>query len=226
MIDLKRNIEVPEFDGFRGEKSDLQKGGSNQETLIWESFKNGNQKALAYIFRNYSIDLFNYGYQFTTDRNLVKDCLQDVFLELIKHRKNLKTTDSIRFYLMRCMRNKVISTLQKNTRREQVEKDKDKDERSFEISVSSELKMINGQLDNEKRALIEKKINELPDLQREAILLYFYEGLKYAEIAELLNIKVKSSRALIYRALESMKELLAPFRGSILLFTTSFSFLI
>ncbi|CAM9971235.1 unnamed protein product, partial [Chrysoparadoxa australica] len=197
-----------------------KKAISEREDLIWESFKAGNQSSLTYIFREYSNFLFNYGCQFTSDRNLVKDCLQDLFVDLIKHRKNLKATTSIKYYLMKSFRNKLAATVSKNKKREQAEQKKEGD-KLFLFSISAEVKMINGQLGREKQKLIEKKLNELPDLQREALLLYFYEGLKYHQIADLLGIKVKSSRALIYRSLESLKDLLSPYKDIILFFLLS-----
>ncbi|MEQ8879260.1 MAG: sigma-70 family RNA polymerase sigma factor, partial [Cyclobacteriaceae bacterium] len=197
----------------------IQAVGSEREDLIWERFKAGDQKALKYIFQNYSNFLFNYGSQFTTDRNLIKDCLQDLFLDLIRQKKNLNSTTSIKFYLMRSFRNKLVANIQKNQTREKAEQAKTAENKSFMVTISSEVKMINGQLDAEKQRLIERKLNELPPLQREAILLYFYEGLKYSEVAELLGVRVKSARSLIYRSLESLKDLLSPYKGVILLLT-------
>ena len=84
--------------------------------------------------------------------------------------------------------------------------------------------MINSQMDSDQQQIIEEKLNELPPLQREALLLYFYEGLKYDQIAELLGIQVKSTRALIYRSLQSLGDLLSPLRNTILLLSVLFSF--
>ncbi len=195
---------------------DHGKGDPEYEQLIWENFKKGSQKALTYIFRNYSNFLFNYGFQFTNDRSLVKDCLQDLFLDLIKQRKNLASTTSIKFYLMKSLRNRIIHALTKDQKREAVELANFEENTAFQVTISSEVKMINGQLDDARKKLIENKLNELPPLQREAILLYFYEGLKYSEIAELLGIRVKSSRALIYRSIESLKAILSPYERALL----------
>jgi len=120
---------------------------------------------------------------------------------------------------MRSFRNKLVANIQKNQTREKAEQAKTAENKSFMVTISSEVKMINGQLDAEKQRLIERKLNELPPLQREAILLYFYEGLKYSEVAELLGVRVKSARSLIYRSLESLKDLLSPYKGVIFLLT-------
>ncbi len=218
MSQPKKNID-PLSIGRIYEASDNESSVSEREDLVWERFKAGDQKALTYIFQKYSNFLFNYGAQFSLDRNLVKDCLQDLFLDLIRQKKNLNTTTSIKFYLMRSFRNKLVANIQKNQNRERVEQEKTAENKLFMVSISSEVKMINGQLDAEKQQLIEGKLNELPPLQREAILLYFYEGMKYGQIADLLGVKIKSARALIYRSLESLKDLLSPYKGVIFLLT-------
>ena len=63
--------------------------------------------------------------------------------------------------------------------------------------------------------IIQRKLNLLPVNQREVILLHFYEGLSYEEIANIMSIKVRSARALTYRALESLEKQLLPYKGSL-----------
>jgi RNA polymerase sigma factor (sigma-70 family) len=106
--------------------------------------------------------------------------------------------------------------IQKNSKRTEIEFQFQ--EEGFQVAISAEMRLIDGQLDHHKRKLLEKKLNELPPLQREALILYFYEGLKYQQIAEMLGIKTKSSRELVYRATNSLGTLLAPYRDSMLSF--------
>lgn len=57
------------------------------EKEIWQSFKQGDQNALAIIFqKNYS-DLHNYGLRICGNSAITEDCLQDFFLYLFNHRK-------------------------------------------------------------------------------------------------------------------------------------------
>ena len=150
--------------------------------------------------------------------------MQDLFLELIKKQKRLSSTTSIRFYLMKSFRNKVVKSLKDQQKRQLTETEGEKQESLFRVSLSPEAKMINSQMDNDQQRVIEEKMNELPPLQREALLLYFYEGLKYNQIAELLGIQVKSTRALIYRSLQSLGGLLSPLKNTILLLSVLFWF--
>ena len=184
------------------------------EDLIWERFKTGSETALTYVYRNYSNQLFNYGSQFTKDRGLLKDCIQDLFEELIRRREKLSSSTSIKFYLMKAFRNRLVKAIRRNKRRE--ESESKSLEEGFRVAVSAEVRLINGQLDEAKKKLLEEKLNQLPPLQREALILYFYEGLKYEQIAELLGIKTKSSRELVYRAIKSLGDLIEPHKDQMM----------
>lgn len=193
----------------RFDEPGLRSGAETEsEDLIWERFKAGSETALTYVYRNYSHQLFNYGIQFTNDRGLLKDCVQDLFEELIRRREKLSSTTSIKFYLMKAFRNRLVKALRKDKRRKEGEKISS--EEGFQVTVSAEVRLINGQLDEATKKLIEQKLNQLPPLQREALILYFYEGLKYQQIAEMLGIRTKSARELVYRATRSLADLVAP----------------
>lgn len=181
---------------------------THDDEVVWHQFKNGSQSSLTFIYRNNVHSLFNYGRQFTSNRELVKDAIHDVFIDIIHSRERLSSTDSIRFYLLKSLRNKIVKLLSKRSREIQAEHDMSYG--IFQVAVSHEITLIHKQLDIEKQQIIQEKLNELPVLQREAILLYFYEGMKYAQIAEILGVKVKSARALLYRAIDSMGHLLRP----------------
>ncbi|WP_421871534.1 RNA polymerase sigma factor [Marinoscillum sp.] len=183
------------------------------DDLLWDRFKSGSQNALTYIYRTHSEVLFNYGCQFVNDRDLVRDTLQDLFIDLINNREGLGSTNSIKFYLMKSFRNKLLRSIKHTKKRKSAEQDSGNE--SFLITISAEAKWINGQLDVAKEKLIEESLNQLPPLQREALVLYFFEGLQYDQIAEMLGIKVKSSRALIYRSTESLAKILGPHKKEI-----------
>lgn len=192
-------------DDGRALQKRMEKSASADE-IVWREFRAGSQSALTSIYRNHVDSLFNYGRQFTTDRELVKDAVQDMFIDLMASRHRLGETQSIKFYLLKSLRHRLVRMLGKkaweSNQQEQMQ------EASFHISLSHDLVLIHQQLDQDQQRLIKDKLNELPVLQREILLLYFYEGMKYAQIAEILGIKVKSARALLYRGIQTMSKLL------------------
>lgn len=70
--------------------------------------------ANAHIFERYVRVLFMYGSQFTGDRELVKDCIQDVFVKIYSNRSNLRPTDNIKYYLFAALRNSLLNNLKRN----------------------------------------------------------------------------------------------------------------
>ena len=88
LISSKKYLENSAFDN----KSDLE---------IWETFKSGDESAFIYIYSKYFNELINYGNQFTTDINLIEDCVQDLFIKIRKSRNKLGVIKkSIRLYLL------------------------------------------------------------------------------------------------------------------------------
>ena len=178
------------------------------EHLVWSQFKKGDEQSLIYIYRKYVNILFNYGSQFSDRKEFVRDCIQELFYELIDRRKYLADVRSIKAYLLSSLKRKILRGLQKEERFQHNEK-------CMELSFVANSLSISQVFRKEDYAIIEKKLNTLPPQQKEVILLHFYEGLSYADIAEIMNIKIKSARALTYRALESLEKKLSPYKKSL-----------
>ena len=187
---------------------------NKSEEEIWAAFKAGHRGALTYIYQKYVNKLFNYGCQFTSDQDLVKDCIQELFIHIIRKKENLSHTDSIRAYLFKSFKRRLIKVIGKEARMSGKER-----KGGFFIEVSPELNFIRDQLSKRQSLLLEKHINQLPEKQREAILLYFYEGIPYSQMAEILHMtKTKSARALLYRAIASLSKHLKPYKDTLTTF--------
>jgi DNA-directed RNA polymerase specialized sigma24 family protein len=85
----------------------------NSDLEIWQSFKKGDKNSFTKIYQLYAKSLLNYGVTLRISSNLsvVEDCIQDLFLELWQSRENLTDTDSIKFYLFRALKNKLMRTV-------------------------------------------------------------------------------------------------------------------
>lgn len=178
------------------------------EQLVWERFIKGDDQCLVYIYRAYADVLFRYGRQFTSRYEFIRDSIQELFYELIDKRSNLSSAKSVKAYLFTALKRKIVRDLKK-------EEKFNLEQEGFLFSLSDTSLSISNNLQERDFALIQKKLNLLPVNQREIILLHFYEGLTYTEIADIMNIKVRSARALTYRALESLQKELSPFKGSL-----------
>ena len=137
---------------------------------IWRTFKDGSDVALIYIYNEYFQTLYRYGSQFTTDRFLIKDAIQDLFIELLKKRNKIADTTSIKFYLFKCIKINLINKF-KNRK---IDYRDDTSGFDFGLSISFEENLINAQLDNEKKQRIRKALEKLKRKQREIIYYYFF----------------------------------------------------
>ncbi len=173
---------------------------------VWKSFKEGDELAFNFIYRQHVDSLYNYGYQVCKDQEFVRDCIQSFFISLFKRRKKLADVQSIKGYLFIIFQRELFKSLKNQNRT--IFTSIENEAGLFSIESSHETKMITRELNEERRSELENALNKLPAKQRQAILLLYKENLSYKEIAELLNFKeVKTARTLVYRALKNLKEL-------------------
>lgn len=179
-----------------------QLGSGISEAQIWINFKNGSEEAYRYIYTNHFSTLFNYGRQFCPNTELVKDCIQEVFVTIWQSKEQLSNTDSIKYYLFRALKRSIAQAMKKAHKRHQLYAQV----RPFESLPSIEERMILSQAADEQKSKIRQAVNALSDKQREAIFLLFYENLSYPQIADLLSIEVKTARNLVGKALQSLRK--------------------
>lgn len=183
---------------------------------IWREFRSGSEEALVYIYRQYGNKMYNYGCQFTRNKELVRDCIQELFTEIISKRQSLGDTVSIKFYLFKALRRKLLRVLSKD--KKYLSSKEGTEHEGFNIQEDPAIKFIHQEFSDHQKGIITKECNKLPCKQREALLLYFYEGMNYKQIAETMGMnRTKSARAIIYRAIDSLsvhlqryKDLLYP----------------
>ena len=175
-----------------------------QDKVLWESMKNGQESAFDAIYNACIDDLFRYASRITGDKALIEDSLQDLFVEIWKSKENLPVVQSIKFYLFKRIKRKIIKKLVESKKlpisRNILE------DYNFEIVFSHEAELIKQQISKEKQAKLLKSLNKLTRRQKEAITLRFFDGLSHQEVASLLSMSPKSVRNLIYRAMMVLKS--------------------
>ncbi len=198
-----QQTELPKKDTRKEEDSNFEKMSDKE---IWALFSAGQEDAFIHIYNKYFSLLFGFGCQFTQDKELVKDCIQEMFIYMRQKLKKSSKIDSIKFYLFVSLRNRIVKTLKKNSflsfvRGVQLPED------AFGFESAHEIQLINQQLSEEKSAKLLRALNKLTIKQREAVTYFFYDGLSYSQVAVLMNLKAtKSARKLIYRSLNSLRE--------------------
>lgn len=181
--------------------------GDLSDKLLWRTFKNGDELAFVHIYKTYANNLYSYGCQFSTDKEMIKDCLQDFFLYLRKNRLGFGETDSIKMYLFKAFRRRVIDYFKKYSRECQM--NENFAFLQFPVELSSESIYINQQIEAEQLEKLNKALLSLESKEREAIYYFYYEGMTYLQIAEIFNFShVSSARRLMYRGLSHLRKFL------------------
>ncbi len=170
---------------------------------LWQAFKSGDREAFSIIYKENIDDLLSYGYRITSDRQLIRDSIQDLFLNLWQTRMNLNDTDSIRFYLYRSLRNKIIGDIRKNNHT------KIDSTNLFEDiigALSIEDDLIESEQLSEQLLKLKRAIQQLPKRQQEIIQLRYYHDFSFEEIAEMMQINNQSVRNLLHRAISELRQ--------------------
>lgn len=183
----------------------INKAGNYMEGN-WHRFKEGDKEVFAVIYNHHVDALYRYATKICTDEYLVKDAIQEIFLDLyLKREKNSVKPETLKFYLALALKRNLIKKLQSNRRILQFSEIKFIE---FEVEYGIENQLI----EDEGKEAINKKLlnalNQLPSKQKEAVYLRFNQSLEYEEVAAILEISVESVRKQVYRAVKTLREIL------------------
>lgn len=173
---------------------------------LWAAFRAGDASAFEKIFKSHYPSLLSYGLRLNTDEEEVKDCIQMLFLNIWERRDFLGASDSIRNYLLASLRRLLLKRIKSGPSFVEI----DADNSAFHIELSVESQMIRDQTLRENVISLQNAINGLPERQKEALYLKFYNNQSFGDIATVMNISTRAVYKLIYKALDSLNEELAP----------------
>ena len=185
---------------------------ANQDILLWESFRKGDKEAFAALFRQHYETLFRFGGKFTTDTELLEDCIQELFIELWQAKSEIPVL-SVKAYLLKSLKYKLLKAFRQKDRTLTLP---DNGEATFEWS--HETFLIAEQEDARKRQQVLDALGRLSNRQKEIIYLKYYQNLSYEEVSEIMNINYQVARNLLYQAIKSLRSLLAGATDLFLLF--------
>ncbi|MDL2281790.1 sigma-70 family RNA polymerase sigma factor [Parabacteroides sp. OttesenSCG-928-G06] len=175
---------------------------SAADELLWKSFLQGDNQAYASLYGRYVDILFMYGMQFSPDRELVKDCVQDVFVKIYNHRKNLSPTDNVKCYLFLALKNTLFNVFQKDKSSYHI----DTVEPVFSAEYSMEDRLIADELEMEQKEKMNQILNALTPRQKEVIYYRYVEGMNIDDICKIMDMNYQSVQNLIQRSLKKVRK--------------------
>ncbi|MCL4483856.1 MAG: RNA polymerase sigma-70 factor [Bacteroidetes bacterium] len=183
----------------------------SEELSIFDGIRHDDRQAFERVFRESYRPLTAYAFRFVKDLPSAENIVQDVYLKLWQNRHELMITTSLVHYLFRSVKNQSINHLNKvkirseYTRMQIAEDSIPEDFNAFYPEI--------GLLDK-----IESSISALPEKRQKIFRLSREEGLKYHEIAERLDISIKTVETQMTLALKQLRESLKDYHHLVLFF--------
>ena len=180
----------------------MEQTNHSTDTLL-ASFQAGNMAAFSQLYNLHINVLFNYGLKLTIDKELLKDCIHDIFVKLYTKKDELGTIDNLRSYLFISLKNKLCDEL----RRRMYMSDTAVEEVSISTPTDVEDDYMEEEQSKNEFSLVRSLLDQLSPRQREALTLYYIEEKKYEDICEIMNMNYQSVRNLMHRGLTKLRSL-------------------
>ena len=186
----------------------MEKHNQSDYDLV-KQFIDGNQLSLETLIKRHKKRVYTYIFLIVKKQHLAEDIFQDTFIKVIKSLRQGKYKDEGRFvsWVLRIAHNLVIDYY----RKEKHLKVYSNDDNEIDIFNSQKFSektieedIISNQISQEVKLLIE----ELPEDQKEVIILRHYAGLSFKEIAEQTNVSINTALGRMRYALINLRKLI------------------
>lgn len=171
-------------------------------------YLSGNESALSCLVNRHKNRLFNFIYSKVLDRDISDDIFQDTFIKVIKTLKKGLYNEEGKFlpWIMRIAHNLVIDHFRKNKRIPLFNNNYDFDIFQFiyDKSLNAEKSIINDQIVSD----LQKIILELPDDQKEVLMMRFYRDMSFKEIAESTGVSINTALGRMRYALINLRKVI------------------
>ncbi len=174
----------------------------DESQIKWRRFISGDDDAYTWLYCTFVQVLYRYGLRFTSDIELVKDCIQEVFTHLYKHRNTLSVPDNIKVYLYVTLKNNLLRALYKDVAHER----QAIEQMPFLLERTVEEDFIDKEQSQNQQKKVEEVLSLLTPRQKEIIYYRFIQGLAMDEICLLMNLNYQSAQNLIQRSLRKIRQ--------------------
>lgn len=178
---------------------------AEESKIKWNEFLSGSEKAYSWIYKTYIQLLFQYGLRFTTNKELIKDCIQEVFTYIYKNRKQLSSPDNVKVYLFICLKRSLLRALAKESPRDIPDFTKEEFP-YFSLEPTAEDVVIEQEQLNLQSKRIKEMLSLLTPRQQEIIYYRYIQELSFDEICELMDLNYQSAQNLIHRSLKKLRD--------------------
>lgn len=178
------------------------------DALLVKNYVAGDESALATLINRHQSKIYGFIFSKISDRDLTDDIFQDTFIKVIKTLKSNSYNEEGKFlpWVMRIAHNLIIDHFRKNKKMPMF-----RETEEFSIfsimtdnSMTVENRMITDQVEKDLRKLIE----ELPNDQKEVLVMRIYQDLSFKEISELTGVSINTALGRMRYALMNLRKVI------------------
>ena len=173
-------------------------GEEMPDEAIMQLVAKGDRHAFAGLVRKYQAMLLNFFYRMNVYSGDRDDLMQETFLRLFKYRERYRPTAKFTTFLYMMARQVQIDYFRKQQRRSILAKAFGNEPQEESCSGPNE----------DRKVQIEKALNTLSEEMRCVVVMSIYQDLKYAEIAEILDIPVGTVKTRMFHALQKLRKVI------------------
>ena len=174
---------------------------SDQELM--RIVQSGDYSPASEIYDRYSGRIYNFAFRFLKNAEAAEDATQEVFVKMIKHANQFHGDAKLSTWLFSITANWCRDYLRKADN-----KSKESDDVLVTLPAPAELAPDRSYEQREDALRVRRALESLTAEQREAILLSRYQGLSYAEIAQIAGCSEGAVKTRVFRAMETLKKTL------------------
>lgn len=178
------------------------------DSVLVKEYTNGNEKALEILINRHNQRISSFIYSKVLDRDVTEDIFQDTFIKVIRNLKKGSYSEEGKFlpWVMRIAHNLVIDHFRRNKRMPMF--DGTEDFNIFSVigddQLNVEKQLIKDQIDSDLSNLIE----ELPDDQKEVLLMRIYRDMSFKEISENTGVSINTALGRMRYALINLRKII------------------
>lgn len=189
----------------------------SEDSFYIEELKKRNIKAFEFVFNKYYKDLVYFCRVFFNNQEDCEDLVQDIFVRLWENREHFEIRGSLKSYLMTAVKNNSLEKLKHENVIRNYQDYAIAHNNSFDYDVDNYI------LYSELNQQLQKELDKLPKEMREVFEMHRFKNKKYHEIANELNVSVRTIENRISKVLEVLRKKMEGFYDFILCFFTLLS---
>jgi RNA polymerase sigma-70 factor (ECF subfamily) len=178
------------------------------DALLVKNYVAGDENALSTLINRHQSKIYGFIYSKISDRDITDDIFQDTFIKVIKTLKSNSYNEEGKFlpWVMRIAHNLIIDHFRRNKKMPMYRETEDFS--IFSIMTDNSMSVENQMISDQVEKDLKKIIQELPDDQKEVLVMRIYQDLSFKEISELTGVSINTALGRMRYALMNLRKVI------------------